>query len=179
MKNKLFILVYLLILFYSFSEDQGLMYFKKALELEKEYDYHTASKYYYESYKINKDEKILLKSARINENIDESAKLYDEFIKTFPSSRFRLLSRFELANLYLMNNLYDKALIEYDKLIKLAKGTIYFDKSVIKIAGIYFIQNDYKNVIDFLFKNLNELNDYDAIANVNYLFGKVYLKQNN
>ncbi len=180
-KTGYFITAILLVLLSlpSFGEEKGLELFRKAVEYEKNHDYEQAAKYYYKCYLENKNEKLLLKSARITPDINESIDRYSEFLKNFPVSRFRHLARYEFANLLLVDKQTDRALDEFGKLLKLSRGTIYWGKSLVKTAVIYCSRKDYREAVKMLSQGMDSTEDYETHGEINYLFGKIYLDQSN
>ena len=117
-------------------------------------------------------EKKYLKTARALP-LDEAVKKYEDFLRKYPDSNFRLLARYELSNLYKIIENYDKALDQYRILLNVSKGTSYWQKSIINISMIEFKLGNYDKAKVELSKLINKIDDYEDNGKIYYLSGKI------
>jgi TolA-binding protein len=183
LRNSFLIFFLFFLAFYLFSSNKEINdeLFLKAEKYEKEGNISEAIRYY-EKYNnqnnnLEDKEKIDLKIARIIPDYEIKVKRYKEFLEKYPDSQFRFLVRYELANLFKLNNKYQKAIIENIKLANLAKSTVYWQKANINIAILKYTLNEYELAAEVLNDLLKKIDDYEDLGTVYYLLGKIMVKQ--
>jgi len=189
MKNifsfKLFLSAVLVIfsLNFIFCEDFENKYYKIAQNYENQNNFKEAIKYYKKVISITKNKtlkiNLQLKISRINPSYIESVKDYQDFINNNPNSQFNFLALYELATLHKINNNYKEALNIFNKLTSISKGSAYWQKSLLEVSNLELINNNFLQVKKYIYKLLEEIDDYEDLGNCYFLLGILAYRQKN